>query len=55
MAQTLGDRVDRAIQVAAPMLPMIIIGRQPYLLDRPDTMGPEKRQERELEPFVIYP
>jgi hypothetical protein len=34
--------VDNAIQAAAPILPIIIIGRQPYLLARPDTIGPLK-------------
>jgi hypothetical protein len=40
IAQTLGDNVDKTIHADAPILPIIIIGRQPYLLARPDTIGP---------------
>ena len=39
-----GDKVDNIIQVVAPILPIIIIIRQPYLLARPDTIGPVYRK-----------
>lgn len=42
MIQAFGENVDSAVQLAAPILPIIIIGRQPYRLARPDTIGPLK-------------
>ena len=47
MTQAFGDKVDSAMQTAAPILPIIIIGRQPYRLARPDTIGPRKIQQQQ--------
>jgi hypothetical protein len=48
MTQTLGESVDNAIQIDAPILPIIIIGRQPYRFARPDTMGPFEKNNSNI-------
>jgi hypothetical protein len=47
ITQTLGDKVDNIMQADAPILPIIIIIRQPYLLARPDTIGPLKKKYKQ--------